>query len=398
MMAPPLLAPDCAVAVTPPNRTEPRPKTALSGVFHRIAHEPEPSAPPVLPPILPGPPPAPEPPPQVESAPALGPLPVASEPPPAAPEPALPSPLLKVTHSRHLLGFAEPVANIPPIEDFLPLNADATGPETAERVEEPAPELAPPPEPPPAASPELAPIHARVRDLPPGFAAGGGPPDRPRNFVERLGRQLGEAVVAPTRDDPPRFEPLPERTTPASAAWRPPEPQPRPEPVVRRRAEPAPPEDRGERPSIRQNRRLYRRAKLSAEFEIAGVPCTLIDVSIGGFAATGVTQVEPNTLVPVTIRLMIDGIEVGTQLQARIVYVTQGRSSGRFVELSPSQMAFLRYIVTWRGESIGAVGMTTLLDAIAGGPERGFSGDRADDASKSRWWAGLIGRKITPPR
>ena len=385
MMAPPLFAPDCAVAVTPPNRTEPRPKTALSGVFHRIAHEPEPAPAPISPPMEPPP--------------------AASEPPPAAAEPPLPSPLLRVTHSRHLLGFAEPVANIPPIEDFLPPDADAAGPETAECVEEPAPEPAPPSEPPPAAPPE--PIRARVRDLPPDPSVAAVSPSRgPRNFVERLGRQLGEAVVAPTRDDPPRFEPLPERTTPASAAWRPPEPPPRPEPVVRRRAEPvlpdmaepAPPADRGERPSIRQNRRLYRRAKLSAELEIAGVPCTLIDVSIGGFAATGVTQVEPNTLVPATIRLMIDGIEVGTQLQARIVYVTQGRSSGRFVELSPSQMAFLRYIVTWRGESIGAVGMTTLLDAIAGGPERGFSGNRSDDASKSRWWAGLIGRKITPPR
>jgi hypothetical protein len=206
---------------------------------------------------------------------------------------------------------------------------------------------------------------------------------------------LGEAVVAPTRDDPRRFETLPDQPTPAPAARRPSEPAPRPAAPSQVSPSAA---DRGERPSIQQNRRLYRRAKLSAELEIAGVPCTLIDVSIGGFAATGVTQVEPNTLVPVTIRLMIDGIEVGTQLQARIIYVTQGRSSGRFVELSPSQMAFLRYIVTWRGESIGAVGMTTLLDAIAGGPERGFSADRSDEASKSRWWAGLIGRKITPPR
>jgi hypothetical protein len=321
------------------------------------------------------------------------------------PEPSLPSPLARVTHSRHLLGFAEPVTTIPPIEDFLPTDADAAKRETAERVEEAAPELAPPPEPPPAPPPESAPIRARVRDLPPGFTAETSPSDRPRNFVERLGRQLGEAVAAPTRDDPRRFEPLPEPAASAPTAWRA-DPPPRPEPVVRRRAEPALPDaaestptaDRGERPSMHQNRRLYRRAKLSAELEIAGVPCTLIDVSIGGFAATGVTQVEPNTLVPVTIRLMIDGIEVGTQLKARIVYVTQGRSSGRFVELSPSQMAFLRYIVTWRGESIGAVGMTTLLDAIAGGPERGFSGDRSDDASKSRWWAGLIGRKITPPR
>jgi hypothetical protein len=152
---------------------------------------------------------------------------------------------------------------------------------------------------------------------------------------------------------------------------------------------------------LASNRRLYRRAKLPAELEIDGVPCTLIDVSIGGFAASGVPQIEPNTLVPVTIRLMIDGIEVGTQLKARVIYVTQGRSCGRFVELSLSQMAFLRYIVTWRGESMGAVGTTTLLDAIAGGPERGFppgAGSRSEAEPKSRWWAGLIGRKVDPPR
>jgi hypothetical protein len=97
-----------------------------------------------------------------------------------------------------------------------------------------------------------------------------------------------------------------------------------------------------------RNRRLYRRVKLPAEMEIVGVPCTLIDLSIGGFAATGVAQMEPNTLVPVTIRLVIDGIEVGTQLNARIIYVTQGRCSGRFADPTPSQTAFLRYLVTWR--------------------------------------------------
>ncbi|HWB50990.1 MAG TPA: PilZ domain-containing protein, partial [Stellaceae bacterium] len=160
--------------------------------------------------------------------------------------------------------------------------------------------------------------------------------------------------------------------------------------------------ERGGRPALPRNRRVYRRAKLPAEIEIDGVPCTLIDVSIGGFAATGVpAQLQPNTQVPVMIRLTIDGIEVGTLLQARIVYVTQGRSSGRFVEMSPSQMAFLRYVVTWRGESVGAVGTTTLLDAIAGGAERGFnpgSTGRSELEPKSRWWAGLIGKKINPPR
>jgi hypothetical protein len=160
--------------------------------------------------------------------------------------------------------------------------------------------------------------------------------------------------------------------------------------------------ERGGRPSLPRNRRLYRRATLPADIEIDGVPCTLIDVSIGGFAATGVPmQLEPNALVPVMIRLVIDGIEVGTQLKARIVYVTQGRSSGRFVELTPSQMAFLRYIVTWRGESVGAVGTTTLLDAIAGHADRGLApgaAGRSEFEPKSRWWDGLVGKKINPPR
>jgi hypothetical protein len=150
-----------------------------------------------------------------------------------------------------------------------------------------------------------------------------------------------------------------------------------------------------------RNRRLHRRVRLPAEMEIDGVPCTMIDVSIGGFAATGVPAFEANSIVPVTIRLTIDGIEVGTQLNARIIYVTQGRSSGRFIELTPAQMAFLRYIVTWRGESIGAVGTTTLLDAISGGLERDLSpgsADRFGSAPRSRWWAGMIGRKVKPPR
>ena len=170
---------------------------------------------------------------------------------------------------------------------------------------------------------------------------------------------------------------------------------PGPTPAVERGTE------REGRPSLPRNRRLYRRAKLPAEIEIDGVPCTLIDVSIGGFAATGVPQLEPNALVPVMIRLTIDGIEVGTLLNARIIYVTQGRSSGRFVDLSPSQMAFLRYIVTWRGESVGAVGTTTLLDAISTGTDRGFhpgASGPSDMDAKSRWWAGLIGRKVHPPR
>jgi hypothetical protein len=226
---------------------------------------------------------------------------------------------------------------------------------------------------------------------------------RPQNLVGRLGRRLGDVPQPPQQPAPtPRFDPLPEAAPPAPAPRRVADPAPTqklttpgPAPAVERGTE------REGRPSLPRNRRLHRRAKLPAEIEIEGVPCTLIDVSIGGFAATGVPQLEPNALVPVMIRLTIDGIEVGSLLKARIIYVTHGRSSGRFVELSPSQMAFLRYIVTWRGESVGAVGTTTLLDAISTGTGRGFNPGApgpSDADAKSRWWAGLIGRKVHPPR
>ncbi|HEY2227519.1 MAG TPA: PilZ domain-containing protein, partial [Xanthobacteraceae bacterium] len=251
---------------------------------------------------------------------------------------------------------------------------------------------------PPVAAPQPK-IRARVRDLPPPAAAAAEiSPERPQSFVGRLGRRLGEASSAPPA---PRFDPLPPAPAPearrAAETARPREPVPK-----LTTPPPAQTAERGGRPSLPRNRRLYRRATLPADIEIGGVPCTLIDVSIGGFAATGVpAQLQPNALVPVMIRLVIDGIEVGTQLKARIVYVTQSRSAGRFVELTPSQMAFLRYIVTWRGESVGAVGTTTLLDAIAGGGDRGFTPGatgRSEFEPKSRWWAGLIGKKINPPR
>lgn len=241
-----------------------------------------------------------------------------------------------------LLGFAEPVVEPPPVDGFLPIEAEAFA--------------VPPPEPAAAPSPEPAPPPVAAAPLAPELSSAPEPPARPQNLVGRLGKRLG---------DPP-----------SGTAG-----------------------ERNGRPSLSSNRRAHRRARLPAEIEIGDVPCTLIDVSIGGFAAGGVPPIEPNTLMPVTIRLLIDGIEVGTQLSARIVYVTQGRSSGRFIDLSPSQMAFLRYIVTWRGESVGAVGTTTLLDAIAGSAERGFvpgSVGRSDAHAKSHWWAGLIGKR--PPR
>lgn len=296
-----------------------------------------------------------------------------------------------------MLGFAEPVAEVPPIEAFLLSEEKAAAPAAAERVEIAALEAAPAaPEPKPQLQPRSEPspgVRARVRALPPAFATEPPPapvpeppPARPQNLVGRLGRRLGDMPAAPA--PPPRQLAEPPQSVAHHMVEAPP-------------ASLQPAGDRSGRPSLPRNRRAYRRAKLPAEMEIGGIPCTLIDVSIGGFAASGVPPIEPNALVQVTIRLVIDGIEVGTQFNARIIYVTQGRSSGRFIDLSPSQMAFLRYIVTWRGESVGAVGTTTLLDAIAGGADRGFvpgPGDRIDPDAKSRWWAGLIGKKVNPPR
>jgi hypothetical protein len=381
---------DRAVAAPPPkptlNKNEPRPSTALSAVFRRIANEP------AAPQRAPIPPPRPVPPP----------------PPPARPTP-LPPPRPTAASTPQLLGFAEAVSQVPPVEDFLS-REEALAPVAPDPVVATALEAAPPPEPPPAPVPEPPsapappPVKARLHELPPNTAA---PPipspvmPRPQNLVGRLGRRLGD-VPSPSRQPAPapRFDPLPAAAPPAARRVADPAPAqklatPGPAPVAERGTE------RDGRPSLPRNRRLHRRVKLPAEIEIDGVPCTLIDVSIGGFAATGVPQLEPNALVPVMIRLTIDGIEVGTLLKARIIYVTQGRSAGRFVDLSPSQMAFLRYIVTWRGESVGAVGTTTLLDAISTGTGRGFNPGAlgpADMDAKSRWWAGLIGRKVHPPR
>jgi hypothetical protein len=159
--------------------------------------------------------------------------------------------------------------------------------------------------------------------------------------------------------------------------------------------------DRAGREHVPRNRRLYRRVQLAAELEVDGAPCSLIDVSVGGFAATGLPAVAANTTAPVTLRLVIDGIEVGTELKARIIYANPSRSSGRFIDPSASQIAFLRYLVTWRGESVGAVGATTLLDAISGAAERAAAGgslEHFNAAPKERWWAGLVGRKVAPPR
>jgi hypothetical protein len=102
--------------------------------------------------------------------------------------------------------------------------------------------------------------------------------------------------------------------------------------------------------------------------------------------------------LPITIRMTIDGIDIGTKMSARVVYTQLNRIGGRFVDLTASQTAFLRYVVTWRGQSVGAIGTTTLLDAITRWPEqRLLPGEVDPNAPKprgflSRWIARLLGR------
>jgi hypothetical protein len=286
-------------------------------------------------------------------------------------------------------------------EDFAPLVAIV--PEPGEDARAPEPDIAPSATIPAPAAP-IAPTAAI--DRVPAMLR------RPAWMV-RLSSPAAE--LSPLAPDPPVALPQQGSTVLAASAPRPPAPaaaapiEPPPTPAGRQLAERARAavaatsgavSDRDGRQRAAQNRRLYRRVRIAAELVISDVPCTLIDVSIGGFAATGITGIGPTSVVPVSLRLTIDGIEVGTRLNARVVYATETRLGGRFIDLTASQTAFLRYVVTWRGESVGMVGTTTLLDAITGGPDRLHpSGSKRDNSvGRERWWSGLIGRKISPPR
>lgn len=300
-----------------------------------------------------------------------------------------------------IIGFAEPVemafeaaAWTAPIEPFVPAGEDfaALAPTLPMALAVSEPEREPEPEPelePPGREAEL-----RLPAPPPELAI---PQPRSRISAERLGHAVPSAKTSKA---------LPHGPPPAAPA----RPEPAHEAALPRRSGSAPTaEASGARPALDggagdyrlRNRRLYRRAKLPGEIEIDGVPCSLIDVSVGGFAVRGTLTYAVNTTVPVTLRVAIDRIDVGTQLRARIIYANETRSSGRFLGASASQIALLRYLVTWRGESVGAAGATTLLDAIGGGPDSAGAdalGNGVADAPKERWWAGLIGRKIASPR
>lgn len=286
------------------------------------------------------PPPAPDPPPPVVEAPP---------PPPAAKAP--PEPVPEIPPRPAARPNATPAAVAPPSRPEL---------RVALRRPRPAPRVARPPrraEAPEPAAPPFTSVAERLEEV--GAS------------VRAHLRQAAEAE-APSRG------PVATAAAPRGAA-------PRPAPSL---APAAVPETR----PLAQNRRLYRRVMLTAELEVDGAPCRLVDLSIGGFAAAGTPRLAPNATVPVTLRLTIDGINIGTQFSARIVYSNDARSAGRFVDLTGAQTAFLRYIVTWRGEAIGAAGTTTLLDAITRQPERTLPPHPSTPPQKTGWWSRWFGR------
>jgi hypothetical protein len=172
------------------------------------------------------------------------------------------------------------------------------------------------------------------------------------------------------------------------------EPQVNPVAVSETAATPRPEERAVDRSPMR-NRRLYRRVSIEAEFTIDGAPSQLLDLSMGGFAAAKAPPLAPDMVVPVTLRLSIDGVDISTPMRARMVYCSELRCGGRFIDLTASQTALLRYIVTWHGQSLGALGTTTLLDAITRWPEHGLPSAPAlppfEPERRTPWWSRVIG-------
>ncbi|MBV8888084.1 MAG: hypothetical protein JO305_00265 [Alphaproteobacteria bacterium] len=148
-----------------------------------------------------------------------------------------------------------------------------------------------------------------------------------------------------------------------------------------------------------RGRRLYRRVVLEAEIEVDGLPCRLIDLSVGGFAV-GETSAElvSETEVPVALRIALDGLEIGARLRAHLVYSGESRAAGRFVDLNASQTALLRYLVTWRDDHLGRAGTTALLDTITRRPDRALPGPassprRAAAPPRKGWFARWFGAR-----
>ena len=233
-----------------------------------------------------------------------------------------------------------------------------TAPEVAETDAPPQAGDRPAAEPPPAAA------------VPPPAAAAAVPPDHPaeRPWPRQLNadRPLGapQAGSRKSLGAESSVQGAPVAEVPALI-----EPEVDPAAVSETKVIAQPADRTADRTALR-NRRLYRRVKLDAGFEIDGAAAQLLDISMGGFAAANVPQRMPEATVATALRLSVDGVEISTRMRARIIYSDTPRSGGRFIDLTASQTALLRYLVTWRGQSVGAIGTTTLLDAITRWPEQ----------------------------
>lgn len=160
-----------------------------------------------------------------------------------------------------------------------------------------------------------------------------------------------------------------------------------------------PPAD--ERPTMR-NRRLYRRVQIEADCEIDGAKVRLLDLSLGGLAAANAPPLQPGMVVPVRLGLAIDGVDISSRLRGRAIYALALRSGMRFVDLTASQTAMLRYLVNWRSQPAGMIATTGLLEAIGGSPERRPPAEppapTPPPPSRTPWWSRWFGRLLGAPR
>ena len=273
-----------------------------------------------------------------------------------------------------------PEAQTPPVSEPAPQLATETRDAVAPEAGEPEP-----------------PVEASYSTSTPREAEDAKPEEQPQATASppRAARPLG----APQAGSRPIVAATPLPTSDGQPAGLPATELP---PVVEPEAEPSDATDtavglaRDDRPTMR-NRRLYRRVGIEAEFEIDGVPAKLLDLSMGGFGAANAPPLAANAVVPVTVRLAIDGVEISTRMRARMIYVETPRNGGRFIDLTASQTAFLRYVVTWRGQSLGALGAATLLEAITRPPERFRRAERPSLEPPGRaerrtpWWSRMFG-------
>jgi hypothetical protein len=116
---------------------------------------------------------------------------------------------------------------------------------------------------------------------------------------------------------------------------------------------------------------------------------------MGGFAAAKAPTLAPGMNVPVKLQLSIDGVDISSAMRASMVYCAEPRSGGRFIDLTASQTALLRYIVTWRGQAVGALGTANLLEAITRWPEQAAPSAPAlpplPSERRQSWWSRALG-------